>query len=98
MNVAQYPAVAAATAGSLPSSDTVRTEFDGQELTVSIERATASTLAFGSSTDTVLSLSPLPSPVPDHTMGYWNLLSPTPEGASISAHFISWDNADRPDT
>lgn len=82
MNVARYPAVAAATAGSLPSS----------------ERATASTLAFGSSTDTVLSLSPLPSPVPGHAMGYWNLLSPTPEGASISAHFISWDNADRPHT
>ena len=89
---------AAAAASSLLSPDVISTVFDGQALTVSIPRPGANALAFDTQTDTIFSSPPLPlSPVPGHVLGYWTLLAPTPEGATISAHFISWDNADHTD-
>ena len=63
-----------------------------------INRQNASDLTFDTETDEVFSDELAFPIVPGHApVKYWTLLSPSPEGASVSAHFISWNNADPDD-
>ena len=82
-------------ADSVHPPDTVRTTFDGRQYTASIGRHNANDLTFDTETDEVLSLELPLTIVPGHApVRYWTLLRPAPEGATVSAHLISWNNAD----
>ena len=98
---ANQPEVLEATAeaaNALPFSDTVRTTFDGRDLTVSVARQNAATLVFDTAREAVFS-GELTSPIlrGHDSVDYWTLLSATPEGTITSTHYISWNHADPAD-
>lgn len=87
---------AAHAAESLHFPDVVNTTFDGRRYTVRVERPEAPDLMFDTETDGIVSDDDPRGPVvPGHGPAtYWTMLRPSPEGATVSAHFISWDNSD----
>ena len=85
-------------AKSLHSPDAIRTTFDGQQFTALIARQNANELAFDSEADEVLSYELPLTIVPGHApIRHWTLLSAAPEGATVSAHLVSWNDADHND-